>query len=544
MSVPASKQMTVCPFYAASASEIASKLDALTNSILEQPIPVITPTSYGIVDFTFLRNAILDTLFGPYEPVSGFVSLGQGLAALAAGNASVLYSRTAEPTFECQASPPAFHLNNFEAYVAIACGDATPVNDTVAELQEYWLNGTRVSQFSDLFASQRVLCASYKIHRQGRFVGPVGAKNTSFPLLLVGNSLDPGTSHAGALQTSEAFPGSVVLTQDCVGHTSLVAPSLCSYGHFKAYFLNGTLPAPGAVCPVDADLFPSSSATNGTARRGLRTLEEQELLDAGWKIGSVVRKVIRLFYTFCYAFRPHFETNSFMVIAAGKRKPPPTREVDLVYVRFLGLRFIVDLCRVMRETPKPFLMSHRTHSHSHSSKRSPVEYLPMPIPPSDIYAKGDLPIMGPTPTWMKRRYTPAGVDASPLPRLPAFSLPPPREIISVPPQAKYLTVAPPKEDRILRDHVPRSKGSKPKAKPHSIKVVPESRPIALVTAHTPAPTSGGRSRGQGERSAPGTPYSPEPSPYISDPGMSRALPHALGMQAFPVRAERPWRHGG
>ncbi|KAJ6479492.1 TAP-like protein-domain-containing protein [Mycena vitilis] len=280
---------TVCPFYAASASEIASKLDALTNTILQQPIPVITPTSHGIVDFTFLRNAILDTLFGPYDPVSGFVSLGQGLAALAAGNASVLYSRTAEPTFECQKSPPPFHLNNFEAYVAIACGDATPINDTVAELQEYWLNGTTVSHFSDLFASQRVLCASYKIHRPGRFVGPVGAKNTTFPLLLVGNSLDPGTSHAGALRTSEAFPGSVVLTQDCVGHTSLVAPSLCSYGHFRAYFLNGTLPAPGTVCPVDAELFPSA---NGTARRTLRTPEDQELLDASRKIGNVVRKVV------------------------------------------------------------------------------------------------------------------------------------------------------------------------------------------------------------------------------------------------------------
>ncbi|KAJ7821448.1 hypothetical protein B0H14DRAFT_3875913 [Mycena olivaceomarginata] len=41
----------------------------------------------------------------------------------------------------------------------------------------------------------------------------------------------------------------------------------------------------------------------------------------------------------------------------------------------------------------------------------------------------------------------------------------------------------------------------------------------------------------------GTPYSPEQSPYI-DPGLSKGIPRALGMQAFPIRAKRPWQHGG
>jgi hypothetical protein len=177
----------ICPFYAPSPSEIAAKLEALTTSVKEQPLPVVMPDSHGIVDFLFLRNAILYSLFSPYDPVVGFVSLGQSLAALTEGNATALYAMIAEPSFECQASPPSFHLNNFEAYMAIACGDPEPVNDTVAQLEEFWLNGTRVSQFSDLFSVTRVLCAlvfcchlnftlmtsprGYKIHRQGRFQG-------------------------------------------------------------------------------------------------------------------------------------------------------------------------------------------------------------------------------------------------------------------------------------------------------------------------------------------------------------------------------------
>ncbi|KAF7366023.1 AB hydrolase-1 domain-containing protein [Mycena venus] len=287
----------LCPFYEPTASAISAKLDALTASVHEKPIAVVTPGSHGLIDLTFLRNVILDALFDPYDSASGFVPLAQGLAHLAKGNATALYALGAIPTFECPASAsaaPAFHENNLEAYIAIACGDANPVNDTLTELQEYWLNGLRVSNFSDLLSSPRVVCSGYNIHRPGRFQGPVGAKNISFPLLLVGNTLDPGTAHAGAIQTSKAFPGSVVLTQDSVGHTSLVAPSSCKDGYFREYFVNGTLPAPGTVCPIDIELFPNSTSpdASATTKRALQTVEEKRLLNAGRKIGRVVRRAV------------------------------------------------------------------------------------------------------------------------------------------------------------------------------------------------------------------------------------------------------------
>ncbi|KAF7350195.1 AB hydrolase-1 domain-containing protein [Mycena venus] len=193
-------------------------------------------------------------------------------------------------SFECQASPPPFHLKNFESYAAIACGDPVPVNDTLAELEEYWLNTAKVSQFSDLVSISRVLCAGYKIHRQGRFQGPVGAQNTSFPLLLVGNTLDPATARAGALKTSEAFPGSVVLTQDSVGHTSLVAPSSCTYRHFRTYFLNGTLPAPGTVsrrCGSYSRPLPTSPQ-----RDDYQVLRSRDYWTPGREISSIMRRVV------------------------------------------------------------------------------------------------------------------------------------------------------------------------------------------------------------------------------------------------------------
>ncbi|KAJ7638063.1 Alpha/Beta hydrolase protein [Mycena rosella] len=274
-----------CAFHAPSASQISENLAALTSAIRDQPVPVITADSHGIVDFVVLRNAILNALFSPYD---SFGVLAAGLAALAGGDAAPIYALNSVPTFECQynASVLPFHSNNLESYLTIAGGDAAAVNESIPQLQQFYENATKVSNFADLLASTRVLYSGWKIHRAGRFQGPVGAKNTSFPLLIVGNTVDPATPLAGAVKAVQAFPRSALLTLNAVGHTSLTAPSLCLYGYFRQYFINGTLPQPGTVCSVDATLFAPSSG-NATERRDLET---ERLLEAGRTIGAVVRR--------------------------------------------------------------------------------------------------------------------------------------------------------------------------------------------------------------------------------------------------------------
>jgi len=44
------------------------------------------------------------------------------------------------------------------------------------------------------------------------------------------------------------------LNTDIYQHTSLAAPSRCTAKYIRAYFQDGSLPAPGVVC--DADLLP------------------------------------------------------------------------------------------------------------------------------------------------------------------------------------------------------------------------------------------------------------------------------------------------
>jgi hypothetical protein len=151
-----------CPFSAGSSpstssAKIATNLDVLSAAIKTQPVPVVTPVSHGVVDYTFLRNFIFDALYNLYD---SFVALAQGLADLAMGNATTMYAATEVPPFECECnSTTPFHLNDYEAAFAIACGDASPVSDNVAQLQAFYATERNVSGFGDLWADWRIDCS-------------------------------------------------------------------------------------------------------------------------------------------------------------------------------------------------------------------------------------------------------------------------------------------------------------------------------------------------------------------------------------------------
>ncbi|KAJ6500919.1 TAP-like protein-domain-containing protein [Mycena sanguinolenta] len=276
-----------CAFHANSSGEITANLNALSAAIKVQPFPVITPLSYGVVDYTYLRNFIFDALYSPYEL---FAPLAQALADLAVGNATTMYVAQEVPPFECECnSTIPFHENGYEAALAIACGDSTPENNTIAQLKTFWAGEQALSEFGELWANWRVFCSGWKLHREDRFKGPFGAPNTSFPLLIIGNTADPVTPLATAESTAADFPGSALLTLNSPGHTSLGGPSTCVYGYLQQYFQNGTLPAPGTVCQPDGVLFPPANATESLVARGIDA-RRAEMTEAGRNIGKAMRR--------------------------------------------------------------------------------------------------------------------------------------------------------------------------------------------------------------------------------------------------------------
>jgi hypothetical protein len=76
-------------------------------------------------------------------------------------------------------------------------------------------------------------------------------------VLLIGNTHDPSTPFSNTQGMSTVLPRASVLTVDGYGHTMLLNPSSCGGQHEVAYFVDGTLPPDGTVCPQDHPPFTS-----------------------------------------------------------------------------------------------------------------------------------------------------------------------------------------------------------------------------------------------------------------------------------------------
>jgi hypothetical protein len=175
----------LCAFYKPTAVEIADRLTALTASIRTQPVPVMTPAGYGLVDYSLLRLSLLDAL---YQPFSLFPTLARGLAALEHGDGSILYSITQQPTFQCDCANKTAPPFNGDSIVAIECGDAIEVTDSIEEVTEFYQNAAKTSQFAEFsVSSTRVSCAyvlNLLSHLQrcsfclvdGKFIGRIGSR--------------------------------------------------------------------------------------------------------------------------------------------------------------------------------------------------------------------------------------------------------------------------------------------------------------------------------------------------------------------------------
>ncbi|KAK0218509.1 hypothetical protein EDD85DRAFT_990159 [Armillaria nabsnona] len=111
-----------CAFYAPTATEISNKLDSLYESILVQPVLFVTPSSYGVVDYTVLRTTVKNALCQPYQY---FSVLAEALTGLAARNGSILYGLQGT-TYD----PSSVYHNSWGAQITISCGDAPDMTES------------------------------------------------------------------------------------------------------------------------------------------------------------------------------------------------------------------------------------------------------------------------------------------------------------------------------------------------------------------------------------------------------------------------------
>ncbi|KAF7370135.1 Abhydrolase-4 domain-containing protein [Mycena sanguinolenta] len=251
---------TACALYAPTAAEILAKVDKIYASLRARPIPVHTETASGLIDWTTVRSVIFASLYSPYA----FFSTGARiLADLYQGNGTSLFEiLQQQPAFQCACDPAEYQFERLpEALFGLLCNDGARISPEYEDVVTHYERLRETSSWADVWAFLRMPCLDWPDFPKNHFQGPFVA-NTSFPLLLVGNTLDPVTPLWAAKKMSEGFTGSVVLAQDSPGHCSIASVSLCTFKYIRQYFLDGILPEPGTVCPVDIPLFPPTPSTD------------------------------------------------------------------------------------------------------------------------------------------------------------------------------------------------------------------------------------------------------------------------------------------
>ncbi|KAF8876134.1 alpha/beta hydrolase fold-domain-containing protein [Infundibulicybe gibba] len=287
----------VCPFYAPTPEQISQNLTALYTAIKTQPVPVFTESGYGLVDYARLQGTIFLSLYSPYE---SFLPLAKGLADLASGDGRAFFNISAAPIFECSCDGPDPSTDKAtEAILGIICTDGQAVPRDLESTKKFYEQFSNISRWADVWAPLHISCSKVGWPNsipKPRFQGPFVA-NTSFPLLLVGNTADPVAPLWAAKKMSSGFPGSVVLTQDSPGHCSISGPSVCTFGHVRDYFVDGKLPPVDEICPVISTPFQNQTVPGGVMGRSSFASEpvspeDREILDAIQQIHSA-----RLFAT-------------------------------------------------------------------------------------------------------------------------------------------------------------------------------------------------------------------------------------------------------
>ncbi|KAI0355782.1 alpha/beta-hydrolase [Trametes cingulata] len=272
-----------CTLYESSPDKIRARYFDILMAVEEEPIPL--PSAEPPLVIT--RKVLQEQMFrAAYKPLYAFGFVADTVRAIESKNETALVElapKIVDPV-ECKCSLPEPWKSENEAFNAIACGDGDEHPYDAETYAKYYRELSKHSELAaPLWGVHYLQCSEWHIRPKWRWTGPLAAKNTSHPILLVSPRYDPVCPLRDAKAVHERYGGSGLLIQDSYGHCSLSAPSLCTAKHVRAYMVNGTLPEPGTVCEVDELPFV------GTVK-DVRALsaEDAELLDAMRGLSAVV----------------------------------------------------------------------------------------------------------------------------------------------------------------------------------------------------------------------------------------------------------------
>ncbi|KAL2851134.1 TAP-like protein-domain-containing protein [Aspergillus pseudoustus] len=254
-----------CSFWGPSVQNISARLDSLLSGLKYSPIPIAPSGSCPLpmlATYSDLKQLILQAM---YSPLAGFSNLATILAGLEQGDTTAYAAAVVGGTIP--ASPCNYNIggntSTKDIGTLIKCVDG-PSGFKFSSLGEFEEYVDLLSEQSEFFGdvwpnnANGVACRSFDVSlpESGRLQGSITeTRHTSNPILFVTTEVDPVAPKRGAYKMSSVFPGSVVLTQNSVGHTAFVSASACFVQQVQAYLLEAELPPLNTTCQPDVGYF-------------------------------------------------------------------------------------------------------------------------------------------------------------------------------------------------------------------------------------------------------------------------------------------------
>ncbi|RYO93627.1 hypothetical protein DL763_004302 [Monosporascus cannonballus] len=261
----------------ATAEELEQAVWDALETLKRRPLAV----GYTVFDYSVLKGLIIEALYG----TSGWPALATTLDLVLAGDVAALAEALAEMGHnpwdsDTETIREIQHI--VSARLGIHCGERTARAKTFDAVLPAFDRLYAISRImGDVPAVVNFACAQWRIEARERYGGRFDSVLTRGPVLFIGNTYDALTPLVSARNVSSGFEGSVVLEVNGYGHGSLAVRSLCTLQTTAAYWLNGTLPEPGTVCPSDMPLYSNitwadvilgttggDAAASSLARRG------------------------------------------------------------------------------------------------------------------------------------------------------------------------------------------------------------------------------------------------------------------------------------
>ncbi|KAF2113432.1 TAP-like protein-domain-containing protein [Lophiotrema nucula] len=239
-----------CAFYNDTAEAIEIRYRQLLARLRDDPIAVSDLSVVEVPGVWATFSALRVAFFrAAYSPEDSFPAFAQVLVDLENRNGSSLVAMLGGgPCYECDTSKIAWQGDL--AGIAIACLDRDgrfPIN-TKEEWKRIFTAQMSMSELAGE-TGMTIQCRNWAFHPppSQQFTGKIGS-NTSTPLLILSNTIDPATPLISAQEMHSAFPGSALLVNEAVGHATFNAPSDCVFKHIKEYFSSGALPPVNTTC--------------------------------------------------------------------------------------------------------------------------------------------------------------------------------------------------------------------------------------------------------------------------------------------------------